>query len=237
MVNEMAIDSNTFYRITNSVLGTGFSLDVVNPAGSPPTGLVDITPSGLFSGQVWQFINPTKPNPGLYFLSSSFLGAEKKLDISVGANQTYIPFLKNFTAIRDQTWIVKPHNDTLSGVNTTTYSLEPTYFDGSKALTANSTTKQPFLDVPGGGFQHWVLTPVMQINDASFSTSALWAMATKVSLHVAILRSILTMPRIRPEQQQQRAHLSNQRDYHLLPQTLGKHHQLPYPNQPSSRSY
>ena len=94
MVNEMAIDSNTFYRIANSVLGTGFSLDVANPAGSPPTGLVDITPSGLFSGQVWQFINPTQPNSGPYFLSSSFLGAGRKLDISIGVNHTYIPFLK-----------------------------------------------------------------------------------------------------------------------------------------------
>jgi hypothetical protein len=181
MVNEMSIDSNTFYRITNSVLGNAFSLDVVN-AGDTPTGEVDIAPSGLFSGQVWQFINPTMPNKGPYFLSSSFLGATKKLDISVAANHTYVPFIKSFNAKNDQTWIVKPHNDTLNGVNTTTYSLEPTYFNGSKALTANSTTKQPFLDVPGGGFQHWVLTPVLQINDASFSTSALWAMATQVSL-------------------------------------------------------
>jgi hypothetical protein len=183
MANAMSLDSNTFYRITNSVLGTSFSLDVANPGGNP-TGLVDITPSGLVSGQVWQFINPTQPNKGPYFLSSSFLGAGKKLDISIAANHTYIPFLKNFTASQDQTWRVNPHNDTLSGVNTTTYSLEPTYFNGSQALTANSTTKQPFLAVPGGGYQHWVLTPVMQINDASFSTSALWAMATQVSVDV-----------------------------------------------------
>ncbi|KAN0092455.1 hypothetical protein V8E51_018302 [Hyaloscypha variabilis] len=174
----MIIDSNTFYRITNSVLGSGFSLDVVNTDG-PPTGEVDITPSGLFSGQVWQFINPTEPDNGPYYLSSSFLGAEKKLDFSIGADHTYIPLLKNFTATTDQTWIVKKHNDTVSGLNTTTYSIEPNYLNGTQALTANSTTKQPFLAVPGGGYQHWVLTPVMKINDASFSTSALWTMATQ----------------------------------------------------------
>lgn len=239
MVNEMSFDPNTFYRITNSVLGNAFSLDVAN-SDATPTGLVDITPSGLFSGQVWQFINPTQPNKGPYFLSSSFLGASKKLDISISANHTYIPFLKNFTTIHDQTWRVNPHNDTVSGVNTTTYSLEPTYFNGSQALTANSTTKQPFLDVPGGGFQHWVLTPVMPINDASFSTSALWALATQVSLRLSIIEVTLTIIPIRPEFPLRRAHqVSNRRDYlvHLPPQTLGKPRPLPYPSQHSSPSY
>jgi len=198
----MNIDSNTFYRITNSVIGSAFSLDVANTDG-PPTGEVDITPSGLISGQVWQFINPTQPNNGPYFLSSSSLGAAKKLDISTGANHTYIPFLKNFTAIHDQTWIVKTHNDTVSGVNTTTYSIEPSSFNGTMALTANSTTKQPFLDVPGGGYQHWVLTPVMQINDASFSTSALWAMATQVGSALIFLDPSLTESNFRPELQLQ----------------------------------
>ena len=237
MVNEMIIDSNTFYRITNSVLGSGFSLDVVNTDG-PPTGEVDITPSGLFSGQVWQFINPTEPDNGPYYLSSSFLGAEKKLDFSIGADHTYIPLLKNFTATTDQTWIVKKHNDTVSGLNTTTYRIEPNYLNGTQALTANSTTKQPFLAVPGGGYQHWVLTPVMKINDASFSTSALWTMATQVSVLFSLFKLSLMKRPLRLELQlYQVSRGSDQPGHRVSTPNWAKPHPLPYPNQPSSQSY
>jgi hypothetical protein len=39
-------------------------------------------------------------------------------------------------------------------------------------------TEQSFLDEIGRDNQLWKLMPVMQINDAAFSTSALWAIAT-----------------------------------------------------------
>jgi hypothetical protein len=183
----MHINSNIFYRITNVALGTSFSLDVANPEAGTPSGLVDITPSGLFSGQVWQFLNPSQSGKGPYYLSSSFLGPQKKLDVDVGEKAQYIPFLRNLTTAHDQTWIVTAHNDSSHGSNATTYSLAPQFLGGEKFLSVKNDTKQPFLDDAGGTNQHWMLTPVMQINDAAFSTSALWEMATQVSLHVSIL--------------------------------------------------
>jgi len=178
----MHINSNIFYRITNVALGTSFSLDVANSeGGGTSSGLVDIAPSGLFSGQVWQFLNPSQPGKGPYYLSTSFLGPEKKLDVGVGNKAQYVPQLMNLTTAHDQTWIVTAHNDTSIGINATTYSLAPHILGGSKFLSVKNDTKKLSLDDAGGTNQHWMLTPLMQINDAAFSTSALWAMATQTA--------------------------------------------------------
>jgi hypothetical protein len=145
----MHINSNIFYRITNVALGKSLSLGVANTDGGTPSGLVDITPSGLFSGQVWQFLNPSQPGKGTYYLSSSFLGPQKKLDVSMSDEAVYIPYLKNFTTEHDQTWVVTAHNENSTGINGTKYSLAPHFLGGSKALSVKNDTKQPFLDDVG----------------------------------------------------------------------------------------
>ena len=179
----MHINPNIFYRITNVALGTSFSLDVENPKTVAPgvtAAYVDIAASGAFNGQVWQFLNPSVASKGPYYMASSFLGAQKKLDISIGSNHSYIPMLKDLTMVYNQTWWLIPHNDT--SLNATTYSLAPLLFRGTKALSIDNNTMQPCLDVASGNAtnQRWVLTPVMQVNDPTFSTAAFLAMAVSL---------------------------------------------------------
>lgn len=177
----MHISSNTFYRITNVALGTSFSLDVASPDKGAPTGLVDVTPTALFAGQVWQLLSFSQPGKGPFYVSSSMLGAQKKLDISMGEEEdTWIPYLKNLTMSHDQTWILSASNDTVPGSNATTYSFSPSMFRGSKALSVDGDSLKTSLEDVGGANQQWMLTPVMKINDASYSASALMVMATQV---------------------------------------------------------
>ncbi len=90
----MHINSKSFYSITNVVLGTSFSLDAADPKGGSRSGLVDITPSGLSSGQTWQLLNPNQPDKGPYYLSSSIAGPHKKLDVGMSDKTTCVPYVK-----------------------------------------------------------------------------------------------------------------------------------------------
>ena len=177
---EPAFDSNIFYRITNPSIGVNFSIDVANTAAPVAIGTVDITPSGPFMGQGWQLLNlESSVNSSSFLLSSFYLGAQKKLYVSIGEGATYVPFLTNFTdSPYDLSWIVSPFN---ASDNATTYSIKPTFLGGASSLSINTVTKQPFLEVTGGSDnQKWQFTPLQRINDASFSAAALSAVAISV---------------------------------------------------------
>jgi hypothetical protein len=180
---EQAFDSNLFYRITNLSLGRNFSVDVANTASNIPIGTVDITPTGPFMGQIWQLLNlDSVGKSNTYLLSSYYLGAQKKLFLTIGEGATYVPFLTNFTnSPYDLTWVISPsNNDSITTVNTT-YSLTPTFLGGAQVLSVNTITKQPFLEATGGSSnQQWQFTPVQYINDPSFSAAALNSVETQV---------------------------------------------------------
>ena len=132
---------NIFYRITNVAIRNSVSLGVVNPSNGVPTGEIDITPSGPFSGQAWQILKTSTTTTGTFLLSAKFLGARKKLDIAFNDVVVYVPFLKNFITAYDQTWVISQFGN--SPINST-YSLAPSYLGDSIALAVNTITKQPF---------------------------------------------------------------------------------------------
>lgn len=160
------------------------SIDVANTASGLPIGTVDITPSGPFTGQMWQLLNlETTNNSSTYLLSSYYLGAEKKLFVTVGEDAIYVPFLTNFTnSPYDLSWVVSPSNGSGIGSANVTYSMSPTFLGGAQALSVNTVTKQPFLEDAGAGNnQQWEFKSVQYINDASFSATALSAKGTSVN--------------------------------------------------------
>lgn len=180
---EPTFDSNIFYRITNPSIGSNFSIDVANTASGVPVGSVDITPSGPFEGQVWQLLNLENAwNSSTYLLSSLYLGAQKKLFLTIGEGAIYVPFLTNFTnSPYDMTWIVSPTSTGGTAINKTMYSMSPRFLAGAQALSVNTVTKQPFLEAAGASNnQQWQFTPVEEINDVSFSAAALSALGTPV---------------------------------------------------------
>jgi len=179
---ESNFDPNVFYRITNLSLGSNFSIDVANTASEALIGTVDITPSGPFMGQIWQLLHlDGTGNSSAYLLSSFYLGAQKKLFLTVGEGAIYIPFLTNFTnSPYDLSWIVSPSNLSTKFDNAI-FSITPSFLHGAQALSVNSVTKQPFLEATGGSSnQQWQFTPVQNINDPSFSAAALSALGTSV---------------------------------------------------------
>ena len=136
-------------------------------------------------GQIWQLLNlDAAKNSSTYLLSSYYLGAQKKLFVTVGADAIYLPFLTNFTnSPYDLSWVVSPSSGNDTASRNVTYSMSPAFLGGAQALSVNTVTKQPFLEVAGASNnQQWEFTPVQYINDASFSAAALSAEGTSVNV-------------------------------------------------------
>ncbi|KAE9362897.1 hypothetical protein N431DRAFT_565026 [Stipitochalara longipes BDJ] len=194
MAGPTSFDSNVFYRITNPSIGSNFWLlerDSRDPTGVP-IGTVDVTPSGPFMGQLWQLLNlDNAKGSSTYLLSSYYLGAQKKLFVTVGADAIYIPFLTNFTnSPYDLSWIVSPSGYSSAGSANVTFSISPTFLGGSQVLSVNTITKQPFLEAAGkSNNQQWQFTPVQHINDPSFSAAALSAVGTSATKQTATINS------------------------------------------------
>ena len=70
---EVSFDENTYYRLTNSWMGEGRSLDV-NPEGLT----LMMAPTGNYSGQFWKI---TAQGDGLFKLSCQWQGEGKVIDV------------------------------------------------------------------------------------------------------------------------------------------------------------
>ena len=186
MMATPAFDSNLFYRITNTALGNSYALDATIHAESS-SGRVDITPTTPYSGQFWQILKANEIANGTFYLSSQLLGPRMKLDVAPKKKSVWIPRLKNITTIYDQTW-------SISSTGNSTYTLTPNRLKDNKLLGVNATTKRIWMeDGEDGGeeTQQWIMTPVMEINNASFSASALFATATAVCIPQTQLNNAL----------------------------------------------
>jgi hypothetical protein len=223
---EPTFDPNVFYRITNPLIGSNYSLDVANTESPVPLGTVDVTPAGPFMGQLWQLLNlDSAGNSSTYLLSSYYLGAQKKLFLTIGQNAIYVPFLTNFSnSPYDLSWVISATDSSSPAVGNGTYSMIPHFLGGAQALSVNTVTKQPFLEVTSGGnSQQWQFTPVQYINDATFSAAALSAVGTSVhstlfNLPPLILTSNETDRDNQP--QHTRAHSSDNNGQHVSDKSI-----------------
>jgi hypothetical protein len=175
-----SFDPNQFYRITCTAIGNTFSLDVISPPTVQPSGMLNLTQSGPFSGQFWQVLSTKDTMTGTFYLASQFLGAQKKLDVAAGVDSTLIPFMKNFsTTSHDQTWMIS-HWGNETEISNNTFYIAPSIFGGQQVLTVDNSTKSPYLTTIGADNQNWMFTAVGSINDASFSAAELETIATSV---------------------------------------------------------
>lgn len=200
-----SFDPNQYYRLTNLGLGGEFSLDVDNPQTTPPNGSTSLALSEQVSGQIWQILelNDTAED---FLISSAFLGAKLKLDALINSRGDYAPQLRNYTTEYNQTWKFVPHIE--SSTNRTTWSIIPDFLatsaDGALALSVyNDSTRKPYLApiIPDsqigeeGQYQRWFISEEgVTIDDPTFSSTHLPALATEVSYRFSKLPSYVLPP-------------------------------------------
>lgn len=184
-----SFDPNQFYRFTNVALGGAFSLDVLNPPVGAPDGSLVMSPSGPYSGQVYQIL---EDDPGHYFISCAFLGAKYKLDAYPNADGNYAPHLRGLTLDYAQTWLLTPHVD---DKNRTSWTLVPDFVTGGSQsmsivnLDGSEATPVLVPSLSGSELQNgtglgqlWFLTAEgVTIDDPTFSATHLPTLATEVS--------------------------------------------------------
>ena len=140
-----------WYRLTNAYTGPNLSLDVVNDNGTSSTGLLQMSPSGNFSGQYWQ-LTPFQTASSLsstYALYTLFLGASKRLDVY--GNDAKSPHLADGGDHSGQVWTIFPWGDG-------TWQLWNQFSGSALHLDIYSDTHQPFMDTGDSTGQHWTFT-------------------------------------------------------------------------------
>jgi M6 family metalloprotease-like protein len=150
MRDAMSFDTTFYYRLTNSFLGAGQSLDVI-PDGSCR---LTMAPTGDYSGQFWKLVDL---GGGKYGLRTAYLDDCFSLDvINDGANTT--PWLAATGNYSGQFWTLTPWGDG-------TYRLTNDFTGPGTSLDTYSDTHQPFLDTGDHSGQHWTLTQLTRIPD------------------------------------------------------------------------
>ena len=145
-----------------STFGLDTSLDVNSTSGS--IGHVMMALTGPYSGQFWQLLPVGPAEQDRFLLATQYQGAQKKLGVYVDKG-IYKPILVNASSTLDQTWIVK-------NVGSGKFSLSPSSYNGTLRLAVNSSTAEPFLtSAMENDSQHWAISALNYINDASFSAN------------------------------------------------------------------
>jgi hypothetical protein len=140
----MSFDTNFYYHLSNSFLGTGQRLDVV------PDGFyhIQMANAGFFSGQFWKLV---PVGPGKYALRTSFLGDSRSLDVvNDGTNtQLRMALTGNYSG---QIWSFTPWGDG-------TFKLTNDFTGTKMSLdTAFEPPHVPRLSPGDHTGQHWTLT-------------------------------------------------------------------------------
>lgn len=143
------IDPNLWYRLTNTFLGAGRSLDTYGDGTNAPF----MGETGDFSGQFWRL---TPYADGTYRLTNRFLGEGRSLDTySDGANDPFMSETGNFSG---QFWTLNLQSDG-------TYRLTNQFLGEGRSLdTYSGGTNAPFMGETGNfSGQFWILTPIEPI--------------------------------------------------------------------------
>ena len=140
------IDTNQWYRLTNSFLGEDYALDTYGDTHEPFMG-----DSGNYSGQYWKF---TSEGNGYYRLSNMFLGDGRSLDTY---SDTHEPFMGDSGNYSGQYWKLTPLGDG-------NYRLTNMFLGDGRSLDTYSDTFAPFMGDTGNySGQFWKLTPLGSI--------------------------------------------------------------------------
>ncbi len=146
------INTDYYYRLTNTFLGDGRSLDTYSDGANAPF----MGNTGNYSGQLWK-LTPT--GNGHYRLTNTFLGDGRSLDTySDGANA---PFMGNTGNYSGQFWKITPTGNGF-------YRLTNTFLGEGRSLdTYSNGANAPFMGNTGNySGQFWKLTPVRLIETA-----------------------------------------------------------------------
>ena len=146
------MDISVYYRLTNSYLGPGQSLNVI-PDGS---GLLQMSPTGDSSGQHWRLVSR---DHGKYALRTNYLGESFSLDaIADGTNR---PWMQPTSEERPgQNWTLAPLADG-------TFRLTNDFAGPGRSLNTYAGTDDPVLDTGDHTGQHWTLTKLDRVSGTS----------------------------------------------------------------------
>lgn len=139
-----AVDVNYYYRLTNTFLGEGRSLDTYSNGNNDPF----MGKTGNYSGQYWQL---TPLGNGYYRLTNSFLGSGRSLDTYGGDDNR--PFMGNTGNYSGQYW-------KLTELRPGVYRLTNSFLGDLRSLdTYSGNDNQPFMGETGNySGQMWILT-------------------------------------------------------------------------------
>lgn len=143
------INTNMYYRLTNSFLGESRALDTYSNGGNKPF----MATTGNYSGQYWKF---TDLGNGYYRLTNMFLGEERALDTYSGTENK--PFMGKTGNYSGQYWKLTP---TGNGY----YRLTNMFLENGRSLdTYSNAGNKPFMGQTGNySGQYWKLTPLKKI--------------------------------------------------------------------------
>lgn len=148
-LNAQDIDPNYYYRLSNSFLKEGRSLDTYSDGKNDPF----MGKTGSYSGQMWKF---TPTGNGYYRLTNAFLGDERSLDTySNGENQPFMAKTGNYSG---QMWKFTP-------IGNGYYRMTNSFLKEGRSLDTYSNGKnQPFMAKTGNySGQMWKLTKLSKI--------------------------------------------------------------------------
>ena len=150
--------TSQWYRLTNAFIGPNLSLDVVNDDGTASSGVLQMSPSGNFSGQYWQLTPYPSSSSSTYALFTWFLGPNKRLDVY--GNDVTKPHLADAGDYSGQIWTISPWGDG-------TWQLWNQYSGRGLHLDTYSDTKVPFMDDGDHTGQHWTFTSIQAASSSS----------------------------------------------------------------------
>jgi M6 family metalloprotease-like protein len=149
----MALDTTSYYRLTNVSRGRGSALDV-RPDGS---GLLMMAPPADVSGQYWKLVDV---GGGKYALRTLYLGECFSLDvINDGKNDT--PFLNATGNFTGEHWTVAP------SAAYGTWRLTNDFTGPDRSLMVSPDTSEPFVGTGDFFQQSWFLTPLRKLDPPS----------------------------------------------------------------------
>jgi hypothetical protein len=141
------IDITYYYRLSNTFLGEGKSLDTYSESFEPFMGK-----TGNYSGQKWKLI-PLGDN---YFrLTNSFLGEEKSLDTYSDSHKLFMGKTGDYSG---QKWKLIPLDNGF-------YRLTNSFLGNRKSLDTYSDSHEPFMGETGNySGQKWKLIKIESID-------------------------------------------------------------------------
>lgn len=143
------VDVNYYYRLSNTFLGEGRSLDTYSNGNNDPF----MGKTGNYTGQYWQLSSLSN---GYYRLTNSFLGSGRSLD-TYGGNDNR-PFMGQTGNFSGQYW-------KLTELRPGVYRLTNSFLGDLRSLdTYSGNANQPFMGKSGNySGQMWVLTRLSRI--------------------------------------------------------------------------